>query len=587
MRALLLLPLLVGCLEVPSGQGQECKVDSDCNTATGEACYQGLCYGDPPLGTYAATLSAPAAREDLIATEIPLLALPQNGDLGALQLEAPVTFSGRVEVACTMSQTTCSTLSIGAQIRITRPSRFPGGPALRLVAISKADIPRGTDSFSIHLPRMHPGDPPYTVTIDPEGGGDLPPTHGGKDPAQVVPPKRIELAADSLLEHQTYTLGVNAVQITGVIKDGLGSYLTQYRVAALGRWDMTSALSEVSSVHYSTDGTYSIEISEGVVGSVEIVARPYDPQVVATELHATGVGPYSQVKNLYQPTGIGQRVDVSIPIEALSGDGSVKPVSGAHVIVTGATESPFATSVRAVLVAEATTADDGIAKLSLLDGSALASSYRIRVVPPGGSTAGVVFDDPVTLPTPMRVRLPQRVALRGSLVDTSGKPLADVSVTARRSLRFLWSLPGAQQSFLDEIPAATAITPDTGDFVLWLDPTVASTWGHYDLFFETPDNSASPNWLVPDFEIPRILGQTAISLDAVTIPDAARIHGTVVDGAGVPVEGSALRIFRLSSNDTLCSEVTNAPAECSDDAKVMGHGETDDAGFVRLNLPRP
>jgi hypothetical protein len=587
MRTLALLALLAGCLDVPSPQGNECSVDSDCNTGAGEACWEGKCYGDPPLGIYAATLSAPVAREDLIATELPQLALTSNGDLGDLKLEAPVTFSGRVEAFCTAQQMTCSTMSIGAQVRITRPSRIPGGPALRLIALSKSGIPRGTDSFSIHLPAMHTGDPPYTVTIDPEGGGDMPPTHGGKDPAQVVPPKHFQLDSESALEHQTYTLGTNAVTISGVLKDGLGAALTKYRVVALGRWDSMSAPTEVSSVHYSADGTYSIAIAEGVVGTLELVARPYDPLVVAPELHVGNLDPYTQVKNMYAPTGLGSRLDVSIPIQARAGDGSVKPVSGARVVITGSTESSFTNGVRAVLVAETTTAEDGVAKLALLDGDALASSYRIRVIPPGSSSSGIIFNEPITLPQPMGLFLPQRVSLGGTLVDTAGKPLVDVSVSARRSLRFLWSLEATDQAFLDEIPAATAITSETGKFVIWLDPSVAGTWGHYDLFFETPEGSSAPNWLITDFEIPRIPGQMTIDLEAVTIPDAAFLHAKIVDGGSAPVEGSALRIFRLSDNDSVCREVTNAPIECSDDAKVMGHGESDDDGIVRLTLPRP
>jgi len=588
MRAVALLCLAVaGCLEVPSGQGQQCKLDTDCNTAAGEVCFEGMCYGDPPDGTYAAMLSAPIAREDLIATEIPLLDLPPNGDLGDLVLETPVTFSGRVEAACPGNQQTCSTLSIGAQIRITRPSRFRGGPALRLVVLSKPNLPRGTDSFSIELPPTHPDEPPYLVTIDPQGGSDMPPTHGGKDPAQLVPPARLALVAETDVEHKTYTLGTGAVPITGTLKDGFGSALTRYRVAALGRWDTSSALVEVSSVHYSTDGTYSILVDPGVVGPIEIVAKPYDPTVVAPELHVVGVDLYSGTANIYQPTGIGSRVDVEIPIEARTGDGEVKKVSGAHVIVTATTEIGFMTGVRATLVAETTTSDDGVARLSLLDGATFAASYRIRVVPPAGSSAGIVFDDVVALPAPAAIRLPSRIALKGTVVDTTGAPLSDVSVTARRSLRFLWSLDAANQPFLDEIPAATAITPATGEFVVWIDPSLASTWGHYDLFFEPPDNSLRPSWLISEIEIPRSPGQTTISVDTVTIPEAAFLHGRVVDGSGAPVEGSSLRVFRISENASLCEEVSNAPAECVDDAKPLGHGESDDSGLVRLDLPRP
>src|SRR5690606_14469465 len=124
----LVLGMLAGCLEVPAGPGQECRVDADCDA--GEGCGEGLCWGAPPAGVFAATLSAPAKREDLIATELALLELPADGWLGDVQLEAPVTISGRVEAYCPSANQSCSTLSIGAEVRVTRPARFPGGPAL-------------------------------------------------------------------------------------------------------------------------------------------------------------------------------------------------------------------------------------------------------------------------------------------------------------------------------------------------------------------------------------------------------------------------------------------------------------------------
>ena len=445
------------------------------------------------------------------------------------------------------------------------------------------------DSFSILLPRTQPGDPPYKVTIDPAGGGASPPMHGGKDPAELVPPQRFNLDVSTDVEHQTYTLGtVQPMTISGVIKDSLGSYLTSYRVVALGRWDLTPAATEVSSVCFSTDGTYSIQLSEGIVGPIEIVARPYLDNVVAATLHVSNVEPYGpQTKNIAQPTGLGSRVNLNYTIEGQSGEGAVKPVSGARVQIVGSTATSFTTGVHAVIAAEAITDDTGVATLSVLDGTAIAGTYRLHVIPPAGSPLGIIYGDTVTLGAATKVRLPQRLALSGTVVDVNGKPLADVSVSARRSLRFLWSLEGEEQAFLNEIPAATTITPDTGEFIIWVDASVASAWGHYDVFFETPDGSVAPSWAIPDVEIPRVPELATLSLDTVQIPDAAYLHGKIVDGAGDLVEGASLRVFLLLANDSVCQEVFNAPEECADDAKVLGHGESDDKGLVRFTLPRP
>ena len=586
MKYALLLPLVTAaCLQVPHAAGGECRVDPDCNTAAGEACWEGTCYGNPPPGTYAGTLSAPFEREDLVSTEITNLVLPRDGNIDKLELETPVTFSGRVEAYCAGS-TTCATTSIAAEVRLTRPSRFPGGPALRLSAQSKAGVPRGTDSFTILLPRTHDGDDPYTVTIDGDGGGEQPAAHGGTDPAEVVPPKRIVLYATDNLEHQTYTLGGadNAV-ISGVLKDALGNYLIGYRVVALGNWDAAGAATEVSTVDYVTNGQYSVTLSEGLVGQVDLVAKSYDPNVVAPELHVTGVAPISQTRNIAQPTGLGNRLDVTIPIKGLAGDGMVKPVAGARVIITGAQTPAFQGAASALFDAEAVTGDDGLAHLSLLDGSQLKESYRLRVIPPASSNLGIIYNEPLT--TPLTVQLPARVGLKGRVVDVNGNPVADVSVTARRSLRFLWSLDPVDQEFLDEIPASTAITPDDGSFNVWVDPALADAWAHYDLTFKTPTGSGVPSWGIPDFEIPRLPSQETVDVNDVVIPDSAYLRAKVVDPAGNPVEGSALRIFLLPVNDTLCSQVTHAPTNCGVDATVMGDGESDALGIVRLDVPRP
>lgn len=587
MKLALLFPLLVGCLEVPRGAGQECNVDSDCNTAAGEVCDEGLCYGNPPAGNYAGALSAPIERADLISTEIPSLALPPNGHLPDLALETPVTFSGRVEAYCAASAS-CSTMSIAAEVRVTRPSRFPGGPALRLSAQSKAGVPRGTDSFTILLPRTHEGDPPYTITIDGDGGGEKPAANGGTDPAELVPPRRLVLPVADNLEHQTYTLGsADSPKIYGSLKDGLGNYLTSYRVVALGRWDADAGTTEVSTVDYVTNGQYAITLSDGLVGPIEIVAKPYDPNVIAPELHVGGITPTTQTRNIGSPTGLGNRIEVTIPIKGLAGDGQVKPVSGARVIISGQQDSAFTGGSTAIVTQETITGDDGLAKFALLDGLQLKQSYRLRVVPPASSSLGVVYGAIVSLDAPQMVQLPSRIGLRGRVLDATGNPLADVSVTARRSLRFLWSLAPSDQEFLDEIPAATAITPESGDFIVWVDPSLADAWGDYDLSFKTPTGSSSPSWLIPDFEIPRIPSQTTVQVDNVVIPDGAYVRAKVVDPAGNPVEGSALRIFLLPTANTLCGQVTHAPDNCSVEATVMGDGESDMLGIVRLNLPRP
>lgn len=585
-RLLAVASLLTGCLDVPEPPGMECRVSADCDN--GETCTDGVCYGNAPEGVFAATISAPSMRTDVIATELANITLPHDGALGELQLETPVTISGRVEAYCAGSAMTCSQLSIGAQVRLTRPSRIPGAPVLRFSVQSKPDLPRGTDSFVIRVPRTLPNDEPWTVTIDPEGGGDAPAADGGTDPAELVPPRRLSIYATDDLEHQTYTLGqATPYVITGSLRDAFQNTLTKYRVVALGRWEGETATTEVSTVDYSTDGTYSITLAENVMAPLEIVARPYDENDVSPTLRLQGVEVGNTSRNLSQPTGLGQRKVIDIPVEVLTTDVGVKPIAGARVIATAESESTLTENLRAEFRAETTTGADGIARLALLDGSAFADSYKLRIIPPANSNYGVVDNGAIDLAAPASVRLPTRVAMRGTVLDVDGAPIAAASVTARRSQRFLWSVDPDDQAFLDEIPAATAVTTETGAFLLFVDPAVVDTWATYDLFFETPTGSAAPNWRMPDQDLPRQLNADARDLGQIVLPAAARFHAKIVAGDGQSVEGADLRIFQIYSNDTVCMEVSHPPDVCTPATVAVGHSESDDLGKLTLTLPRP
>jgi hypothetical protein len=524
----------------------------------------------------------------VVTTELASVSLPSDGWLGEIQLEAPVTISGRVEALCAAGNPTCSTLSVGAQIRFTRPSRIPGVPAIRFSVQSKPDLARGSDSFSVRIPRTLPGDEPWTVLTDPDGGGDTPATDGGTDPAELVPPRRLSLYATQNIEHQTYTLGdPDPVVITGTLRDAFSNSLTKYRVVALGRWGGDTAATEVSTVHFSTNGTYSLTLADGIVPPLEIVARPFEDNDVSPTLRLQNVDINAQPRNLTQPAGIGQRRTIDLPVQALTGNGEVKQIAGVRVIVTAMVESTLTDDLRAVFRAETTTGEDGVAHLALLDGPALAQNYVVRLVPPASSTYGVVYNGTTNLAQPVPARLPARVAMRGNVVDVTGSPLAAVSVTARRSQRFLWSVAEADQPFLDESPAATALTAESGEFVVWVDPAVANTWANYDLYFETPTGSASPNWWIPDIALPRVANPETIALETVVIPDAARLHAKIIDASGVAVAGSDLRLFAISSNENVCMEVGHAPSTCTPATIVMGHGESDTKGKLQLTLPRP
>jgi hypothetical protein len=604
IRVLASALLLAGCLSVPEQKKPACKSNSDCDSAAGEVCDEGVCWGNPPTGVFAAALGPPSTRNDIAPTEKPMLAVPTNGWLGDLVIDQPITFAGRVQAFC-MAPIACSDTSLPATISVTRAPTFPGGPGFHTTVDAKDGVAAGNTSFTMALPRSQAADPDYLVTILPDGRGAAPPNDGSVSPAELAPPYHQHLRAPTDVPAMTITLGsADAPLITGAITDAVGHPLSNYRVVALGRWEANAAMTEVSTVDYTgTTGSYSITLGSGIVGNIEIVATSYDPNVVLPELHLPNVAAVSATRPLATPTTVGSPSSERITIVGVSGSGEIAPVAGAHVEVRSAYAPSLAGSTHAQLVSDVTTDDHGNATMTLLDGQAFAGGYTLTVIPPISSTLGVVYSQQWTFgqtdsvcsmstqscpanTTCSCIGLPARIAVRGTLKNPQGQPIANASVTATPSLRFAWSLAPGDQDFLTQIPAATATTPESGDFVVWVDPYLAGVWGHYDLSIEPASGADSPLWTVSDIEIPRA-GQPVLPLGDVSVPDAANIHGRLTDPSGTPVEGGELRVFSLTADTSLCTQVSYPPSGCAIPAQLVGHGTSDAQGVVRLTLPRP
>ncbi|HEY0250272.1 MAG TPA: hypothetical protein VGC41_02055, partial [Kofleriaceae bacterium] len=215
-----------GCLSIPEPPPPECLTNADCDTALGEVCTANACYGGPPAGMFGAVITAPAVRPDLIAAELGNLTLPENGDLGTLNLEAPVHITGRVEAFCP-DQTTCSQTSLDATILVTRAPLFAGGTGFSTSTRSTPNLSRGVNSFTASVPRSQDGDPPYVISVVPAGNGLLPPQNGTTSPAQLAPPTAIERSPQTDITVGTIVLGSKTSPVvTGNLSDGSGQPLT-------------------------------------------------------------------------------------------------------------------------------------------------------------------------------------------------------------------------------------------------------------------------------------------------------------------------------------------------------------------------
>lgn len=578
---------LSACLTVPEPPPPECRSTADCSG--NEVCESGTCWGDPPAGELAFVLSPPMDRAaDLVSREIMSGQITPDGRILGLVFDEPVKLDARIAAMCT-PPIDCDRVMLDSMVTmtITRPSLFAGGPGFKAVAMSSV----GTDGPVFNVIKLPPGDPdrPYVITLVPTPRGDMP-SSGSLSLAEAVPPMRFQLP---LTNDTTKTLtlgGLSLPTVEGTLLAAGGGGLEDYRVVAMGRWEQGAPLTEVSTVSYTgANGAFHLTLSPDLVGTVEIVARPSTPMAGAMTLHLLDVPSAVGVqRTLTEPADLGVVKTKPITIKLKTANGEVKPVVGARVRVTALLGS--AADGTATFAAEETTNDNGLANLSIPGGDAIWNQYRLEVVPPASSMAAAIYDQPLAM-TSSEVQLIERTRLHGIVRDATGEPLPGVTVTARPSLRFVWSLDDKPQTFLNSLPVATAVTDMNGAYNIWVDPIIDETWGYYDLALDPARSTGflerAPTWVQPEIAIPRDAHVDAVAVQDIQLPDAAFVHGQVVDSLARPIKDAEVKIFRMNSSiESVCSSVRNAPKPCPMSAQLLGRGAADVDGIVELTLPR-
>jgi len=122
--------------------------------------------------------------------------------------------------------------------------------------------------------------------------------------------------------------------------------------------------------------------------------------------------------------------------------------------------------------------------------------------------------------------------------------------------------------------------------VLWVDPNVALVWGDYDLTIEPPASARAPTYIKAGIETRRDPTAETTSVGTIQLPDPAYVHGRVAGPGGDTVEGAELKLFLVSTELSLCSEVAHAPTTCPIPAQLQARDMSDSDGLVRLTLPR-
>ncbi|MCA9673794.1 MAG: hypothetical protein H6708_26370 [Kofleriaceae bacterium] len=574
-----------GCLDLIGAPDApvQCEQTSDCNESRGEVCDEGVCWGDPPQADLAAILGPPAGRGDLAPTELTRIDVRDDGWMNELALEAPVTLHGRIEAECGQCP---GGLTIAATIQVRRVSSIAGGPDYLATTQSSASAGDGGDSFTIALPPLDSGDAPYQLTIVPSD--QTPIVAGGPTPAELVPPLRREVGRNDLGDALTTLLTGDGLRaIHGKVVDATGQGIAGMKVAALGRFDPLRPLERVSTIAISgDDGGFVLVLGADALDVFDVVATPPAGQVMPTLVAHDRTSLESDLGELHMPT-FPAPTHITVPVYASDTTGSAVPVADARVKLTTYLADPIDpfSNVEAIYTVDTYTDASGNIEADVLPGAQTASrSYQVRVTPPADTPAASVWSAALSVGTTGgvvgRIDLGARSVVTGVLRDETGAPAAGVTVTAKPSLAFKWSLDSDTLRILSELDAPTAVTQPDGSFVLWLDPTIAGLAATYDLDCAPPELALIPRWTISNVDG----AAPGTDLEDRWAPAAAYVRGLMQAPDGSPVVGAEARVYALG-DQSLCS-AAEAPANCVAPATFLGSGRSDDSGVVRLVLPR-
>jgi hypothetical protein len=572
------------CLPNPGGLpvAPECHVDADCPVA-GEVCDEGLCWGDPPPGMYAALIAPPASTHDLVVTEVPDLAIPFDGDVGNQIIQAPVQIGGRVHLSCQApAPVGCDpTAAVGATITVVRPSRIPGGPLYVDSTTSDASSTSG-DSFTLDVPRLALDEPAYTMTVRPDDSSPVSPN--GPTAAMLAPPITSSVDATDSVVGMDVALGSGYLRVvTGRVIDATGAGAAGVKVSAMGHFDANRPAERVSTVAVTDlTGYYTIYVAQNAMTGVEVIGAPADkPGMTLRLVNVPADLPQQSVIDLKVPA-TGKSITVILPVVGHNSAGVATPVPGATVDVT----TTLLNDGREIVTHELTTSTDahGNATLSLVPQSGTSlREYTVRINPAPTSEFASVYGQSIDIGTGSGVLgeldLPHRVPVTGTLYDADGNPAPGVTVTAAPSLSLTLGLDVATQTILSSLQSPTTTTAADGSFSVYVDPDLAGNAGVYDVQCVPPAGARVPRWTSQPIYVKNAID--AVPMGDIRLPRGRHIRGRVVHGT-TAVTGAEVRIYEIGLNATACM---NAPGTCVVPATLRAVDQSDTDGKVRFVLP--
>ncbi|HVV86400.1 MAG TPA: hypothetical protein VHE35_25260 [Kofleriaceae bacterium] len=576
------------CIDTPAPTTPPaCSSAADCNAAAGEVCDEGVCWGNPPAGGFAAVLS-PTDTDAAGRTEITPLLFSSSGWMtgdtdGAprLVLASTVRLKGTVTAPCPAELTDCDqSFEVPATVKFTRASGIDEKGVVFEATTTGGDyqvvLPRPTEVVT------------YQVTVSPS---DVPLAAGRPSAAELLAPRRLDIAVDPASGNDvTINLvladAANLRPVSGTVVRPPPGNLTGWRVwAEAPSMDELGGFERVSNIaRLDGAGGYRllVPIDRGPVDVVVSPPAPTGTDVAAPGLRHRNVDP-SQLMQLPVMTvpPVGDVSVVGVTVSGTSGGGDSELIDGARVVAR--MDEELAPDVYLTHRVIAATNEYGVAALQLWAppaGALRTNDYAIDVLPASGSEQATHFGWPLSLepgdaPT-VAIPLERRMPIRGTVLDEHGVGVGGASVSAAIAQTIRCDLDSGERMLVRGLPSVAGTTAPDGTFVLWVDPDLGDRDLRYDVHVEPPPDSA-PSWTYADVAVGGDVHQWRL-------PEAAHVRGQVVHADGSPGTDTLVSVYEHVDDANGCASGMGAAPPGS--VQVRAVGRTDADGVVRLVLPR-
>jgi hypothetical protein len=524
----------------------------------------------PPECPYPTSLAlvaevAPPAQGPDVRQEITSISINPKTGLFTVQLDAPVTLSGKVTIT---SAGTSKPVPVAATIVAARPSRISGRP----------DV--------YYQTATDPSTGAYQLAVSPNVADQYVLRVTPSDPTQVPPLQEMVTATGNQQLDFTYSDPLVLPELHGIITDSLLNRVDGMQVRAVDGNGVVVSTTVVT----DPTGTYSLRLLASRPSTVTLTATqaPLPSNAPAPAPGPPPVPSLSRLVTMVDGMTFGSSVEANmelppLPTAAHFSYGIASPsLSGARTPVVGATcvfsadvsDPKSVDGVTATFTATAVTDAVGNAAVWLVPGANGNRSYGVSITPDPSSPFQPLTTMIEVAPgggymTIMGLAI--RPQLYGRVHDPTYAPLPGVTIAPMPST--LGAAAAAPDNLLRTLPtsAPPAMSGLDGTFSLRLDPA------QWDVGLIPPADAMLPRVWLPGTNV---IANT--DLGERIIPRGVMVHGVVRDAANRPVPVADVLIYTVAPGNASCA---TGDLSCLAPARLRAEGPTDANGAVGIILP--